>query len=409
MNSATPIGCTTSSNAVDSGFIPFSEVVAKVDSMEDCLRKAEEHGQMCSEQNPSGEKSCSYIMYSNGNVYDLLRDADQEYRKSKNAQSASQAKRYRLKSLKAFEKIWLGLTPAERKEQLSESSGVSFLYGYAPWIAKNKSDMRFFEENADAPRIPLVLNNKCWIGGKKVLNSGHIKLVDMNSSMRKNPMCKHPVYLVPSADGGNYQERLHAYYKQKEQESVDRLRKAKIEAKTSRAMAEFVNKNSGAGIFNLFQKARETKAKVEVDAVTEDTVKEIKRNLQVMKNKNKYLRMIQELKETTQKGLDHQKKEEARKKKILQKMDADLQNLNWSLNKSQDNEILRNQITTTLGFIVILLAVLCVAGLIYYLMGDRIVSSFVKRNVVGAIFSNASKTKVADKSTITTIKNLFKF
>lgn len=363
-NNISQIGCVTSTNAKEAGFIPFSDLVGPVKSVEECVAKADEYGNLCAENDPNNKTArCNYVVYDDGDVYDLLRTADAEYQKSKNCTTNNEKQKYLTKSLEMFNNIWLSFTPEERKTQLSGN----FMYGYADWIKKNNTYLSFFKNNLVSQRKPIQLKNKCWIGGSNVLESGYTHLVDFGKGI-KNPKCKYGLYLVPGTEGSNYKERLQKYYQQQAEENAKQAKEAQVKAKTSKAMASFINNSKNMDVFSLFSAAKDTKSKIEMEAATEDTRESIKSTLKNIQEQEKYAKLLNTItpvaREAINKNIDLVKD----KQQVANKMNADLQNLRWSLDESKNKELLQNKITTTLGIIIMLFAGLCVGLMMYYII-----------------------------------------
>lgn len=408
MNDFVPIGCVETTNAREAGFIPFSDISDSTNTIEQCIQKAEEHGKLCAENSKNNDPRCSYIVYDNGSIYDNLREADSIYQKYSSSHDIDQKNRYLNNALDLFRKIWLSLSVEERKKQLSDNGGIRFMYGYAPWIKKNNNFMKFFIDNQNSKRIPIKLKNTCWIGGNKVIDKGFTKLIDFESN-NKNPKCKYNLYLIPGTEGNNYKDRLFAHYKQIANQHKEKAKKAEIKAKTSDAMAKFINESGDLDIFSLFNKAKNTKSKIELDMTTKDTRNSIKNYVQKMKDKEEHIQMINSLGQIANKAFDNHSTIISEKKKVLKKMNADIQNMNWSLEENKSKENLQHKITTTLGIIIILFVILCVTMIIYYLIGGtklfKQVSSKTQSNVLDNIFGKSS---VINKKSSKVLANIFK-
>lgn len=367
-NNIVPIGCVTKHDINDTGFIPFSDMVP-VKNVEECILQAEKYGNLCSENKKSGDNKCTYVAYQDGRVIDLLRDADSIYQKVQNCQTDAEKNKYTMQSLQKFQDIWMNYTPADRKKQLDPNSGVPFLDNYAPWIRKNDNYMTFFTSNKNASRKPIHMKNLCWVGGKNVLDTKYTELVNFDKN--KNPKCKYGLYIVPGTEGENVADRLRKYHWQVATETKRKADEASKKAEISHAMAQFMSdpKTANMELYSLFAAAQKTKMKLERDAATQDVRSSIDTNLSSLQDKEKLVKMYNNLADTSRIAINSNIDFVKDKKQVAQKMDADLQTLTWSLEESENKEILQNKITTTLGIIIMLFAGLCVGLMVYYLIG----------------------------------------
>jgi len=409
-----PIGCVTSKNAKDAGFIPFSDSIGPVKSVEDCILKAEAYGNLCTEKgsNSSNDNKCSYVVYQDGQPIDLLREADAEYQKSKNCQTEAERNKYLLSSLQMFQDIWLNYSTEDRKNQLNPNSGYPFLDNYAPWIRKSDKYMTFFRENATSSRKIKPMKNLCWVGGKNILNTKYTELV--NFEKNKNPKCKYGLYMVPGTEGENVADRLKKYYQQLADENKKNADASALKAKTSHAMAKFVSSPdaSNMDVFSLFKAAKDTKSKLEIAAATKDTRDSINDNLAKIRDQERLVRIFNSLADTSKTAINRNIDFVKDKQQIAKKMNADLQSLNWSLEESENKEILQNKITTTLGIIIMLFAGLCVGLMVYYLIGG---ASGVKaelknksnKGVLNSIFGLDKSGKAASSSNKKALNSIF--
>jgi hypothetical protein len=369
-NTIVPIGCVTSNYSKDSGFIPFSELVSPVKSVEECIQKADQFGNLCAENNLGDNNSkCTYVAYHDGDVYDLLRGADSEYQKSITCLSDNEKTKYLQNSLQMFQNIWLHFTVDDRKQQLSDTNGVPFMHGYAPWIKKNTDYMTFFNNNVNSARVPIQMNNICWIGGNNVLKTGYTQLIDFDKTNVKPPACKYGLYIVPGTEGANAADRMKKYYKQLANDNLQKAKDAEIQAKKANAMLSFMDNSKDVDVFTLFNNAKETSTKIERDAATQDLRTTIDNNLKELQKQEKYIEMINSLKDTSKKAINSNIDLVKDQQHVADKMESDLQTLSWSLEESKNKEILQNKITTTLGIIIMLFAGLCIGLMVYYLIG----------------------------------------
>lgn len=407
-----PIGCVTKHDIHDTGFIPFSDMVP-IKNVEECILKAETYGNLCSENKNTTDNKCTYVAYQDGRVIDLLREADSIYQKALNCQTKDEKNNYIMQSLQKFRDIWLNYSPSDRNKQLDIKSGIPFLDNYAPWIKKNNTYMTFFKNNKDATRKPIPMKNLCWIGGKNVLDTKYTELVNFdNKNKNKNPKCKYGLYIVPGAEGENVSNRLKKYYQQIADENKKKADEAAKKAKTSYAMAQFINdpKTANMDLHSLFAAAQHTKTKLERDAATQDVRKSIDTNIASINDKENIVKMYNSLADTSRIAINRNIDLVKDKQKISQKMDSDLQNLNWSLEESHNKEKLQNKITTSLGIIIILFACLCVGLMVYYSIIDSDFINNIKnktnKGMINKLFG-FDKIKKATSSNKKAINKLF--
>ena len=91
-------------------------------------------------------------------------------------------------------------------------------------------------------------------------------------------------------------------------------------------------------------------------------------NLKELQKQEKYIEMINSLKDTSKKAINSNIDLVKDQQHVADKMESDLQTLSWSLEESKNKEILQNKITTTLGIIIMLFAGLCTGVILYYSM-----------------------------------------
>ena len=392
-NIIVPVGCVTSDVSKDVGFINFSELVDPVKSVEECIQKANQFSNLCADKNTddtgNNKSKCTYVAYRDGDVYELLRTADSEYQKSLDCQIDDEKKKYINKSLKLFQNIWLHFTVDDRKQQKSGTTGVSFMYGYADWIKKNSDYMKFFNDNINSERIPIQMKNTCWLGGNNVLKNEYTYLVDFDKNIVKPPNCKYSLYMVPGTEGDNVPDKMKKYYQQLEDSNLQKAKDAEIQAKKAKAMLLFIGNSKNVDMFTMFNSAKETSSKIEKDAALEDVKLSIDNRLKELEKQEKYIEMINSLKDTSKDAINKNIDLVNDKQKVADKMETDLQTLTWSLDESKNKEILQNKITYTLGIVIILFAMICIGLMIYYLLGSN-------KNMYKSLIKNKSDAAVLD-------------
>ena len=421
-NNIVPIGCVTKKDIVDTNFISFSDI-ANVKNLEDCISKAEKYGNLCSENNNENDK-CTYVAYRNGELDDLYNDANNMYDKAQNCNSASQKKKYMNESLQKFLKIWLNYKPIQRNNQLDISSRESFLENRAGWIENNSNYKKLFIDSKDKPQEPILLKNICWIGGKNVTKNKYVEFVNFDnennkkeltnnelSSLNKNKniKCKYGLYNVPGTEGETMSDRIAKSLQQQVNEKTKLAEKASNEATIAKAMYKFsTNKeNANLPIHDYFPAVIKQKNKAILQTVIQKPITKLNNKLSNIKEKNEYIDVINKLADTSRKAINKNIEFVEDKKQISQKMDSDLQTLNWSLEESEKKEILQNKITSTLGIIIMLFAGLCVGLIVYYLIGNNKKLNKIKlnnnKNILNDLFgfNKSGKVTSSNKKAIT--------
>ena len=398
-NKIFPIGCVTSPDFKESGFIDVSDLGNRVKTVEECIEKADNLGYLCAENNNKDSK-CTHVAYRNGDIYDLLREADNEYTKSKDCQNNIDKKKYLDKSLKLFKSIWLHFSADERKKQLNNN----FMYGYAPWIFKNNNYMKYFSNNVNSDRKELPMNNICWIGGKNIIGNKYNKFIDGENASSQG--CKNDIYIVPGTEGDPL-EQARKFFTAKVDSAnsqIEELEKVALQAKT--VVSTMTSPNNG-DIFQAFQKNSEQQ---KIDTATEEINKEIQSNTDELEKQKIYIDIINDLKGTSKNAINKNIDIVKDKQHVADKMEADLQILSWSLEESKNKEILQNKITTTLGIIIMLFAGLCIGLMVYYLINSSKNLNVAKnKSDTGVLDSIFGFDKIKKKSDTGILDSIFGF
>ena len=369
MGKIVPIGCVTSNNYKETGFVPLpdkynytTKEYESVKNIEECINKAKEADSFC-----SGNK-CSYVVYNDSDVSELLNEADSIYRKSLYESIDNQTK-YRNESLELFKKIWLHFSPEYRKKQLNGNIPFMYGYNYKNWL-KNDEDFRYFKDNENSKIVkipPEKMKNTCWIGGNDVLKNNHIKLLDFEKQNKKI-QCKHGLYMVPGTEGDDTTGKMKNYYQQIVDENIKKEKNARNEAIKAKAMLSLMDNPINVDLTTLFKNAAATSSKVELDTATSDLRTSINTTFDDLQKQEGFIKMINSLKNTSREAINKNIELVKDKQGVSDKMESDLQTLFWSLEQSKNKEILQNKITTTLGIIIMLFAGLCTGVILYYSM-----------------------------------------
>lgn len=400
-NKIKPIGCVTSSDFKESGFIDVSDLKNRVKTVEECITKADNLGYLCADKNDKDSK-CTYVAYSNGNIYDLLREADNEYKKSNDCQNDIDKKKYLDKSLELFKSIWLHFSANERNKQLS----ANFMKGYAPWIFKNNDYMQYFKNNINADRNKLHMNNICWIGGKNIIGNKSNKFIyDENASSQG---CKHDIYIVPGTERDPFEDASKFFDEQEAKNNSD-SQKSKLKAQQAKNISKFLSSKNvnGADTFQAFKTINDQQT---LDTATEDITKEIKSNTDEVEKQKIYIDIINDLKNTSKNAINKNIDIVKDKQHVADKMEADLQTLSWSLEESKNKEILQNKITSTLGIIIMLFSGLCIGLMVYYLINNsKKLNVANNKSDTGVLDSIFGFDKIKKKSNTGVLDSIFGF
>ena len=366
-----PIGCTISNDYESMGFKDISDI-KNIKNVEDCITSAEKSNYYC-------DGKCEYVVYNDGTIYDLLRNADNEYNKSLQFSTNNEKQKYIKNSLELFKNIWLYFSPEERQQQINGN----FLYGYGRFITENNEYMTFFKNNLTSERKPLDMKNMCWIGGKNVINSDDIKLINGD---KQNHKCKYGLYIIPNAEADTYNDRLHKYYSDIQLQHNNKIKESNQEVVKAQAMINLMNETSNVDIGNLFKTAYDKLNDTEKDMATKDLRYVIDNNIKQLDEKDKYVKMLHSLQNTSKQAINKNIDLVKDKQHVADKIDSDLQILNWSLEESKNKEILQNKITSTLGIIIILFSTICVILMVYY-----IILPMKDKSSVSDLFSSSNK------------------
>ena len=99
--------------------------------------------------------------------------------------------------------------------------------------------------------------------------------------------------------------------------------------------------------------------------------------------------MINSLKDTSTNAINKNIDLVNDKKIVSDKMEYDLQTLNWNLEESKHKEILQNKIADALGIIILLFSLLCFSIIFYYIVGSEKIKNITdktKSYVLDSIF-----------------------
>jgi hypothetical protein len=369
MSKIVPIGCVTSNNYKETGFVLLPEIYnsttqtyESVKNIEECINRAKQSDAFCS------DNKCSYVVYNDSDISELLSEAASIYQKSL-YESISKKIEYRNESLELFKKIWLHFSPEDRKKQLNGNIPFMYGYNYNNWLKDNEY-FKYFKDNEKSKIVkipPEKMKNTCWIGGNDVLKNNHIKLLDFKKQNNKI-QCKHSLYMVPGTEGDDTPGKMKNYYQQIVDENTKKEKNAHTVAIKAKAMLSLMDNPINVDITTLFKNAADVGSKLELDTATLDLRTSINTTFDDLHKQEGFIKMINSLKNTSRDAINKNIELVKDKQGVSDKMESDLQTLFWSLEQSKNKEILQNKITTTLGIIIMLFAGLCIGMILYYSM-----------------------------------------
>jgi hypothetical protein len=370
MSKIVPIGCVTSNNYKETGFVLLPEkynsttqTYESVKNIEECINRAKQFDASCS------DNKCSYVVYNDSDISELLSEAASIYQKSLYESNFNKKIEYRNESLKLFKTIWLHFSPGDRKKQLNGNIPFMYGYNYNNWLKDNEY-FKYFKDNENSKIVkipPEKMKNTCWIGGNDVLKNNHIKLLDFKKQNNKI-QCKHSLYMVPGTEGDDTPGKMKNYYQQIVDENTKKEKNAHTAAIKAKAMLSLMDNPINVDITTLFKNAADVGTKIELDAATSDLKTSINTTFDDLHKQEGFIKMINSLKNTSRDAINKNIELVKDKQGVSDKMESDLQTLFWSLEQSKNKEILQNKITTTLGIIIMLFAGLCIGMILYYSM-----------------------------------------
>ena len=398
INNIVPIGCVKNVDAEEVGFVLYPETAEPIKNVEECIISADKLSSLCK------DNKCAYAVYKDGEYIDLYRKANLEKDKSDTSWGDTKVK-YRNKSLDMFRKIWLNFEIQHRNYQLNPN-GIPFMEGYADWIKKTKGNenndlMKWFIDNVNAERVPIQMPNICWIGGNNVLESEYTNLFDFEKPDNKNQLkCKYKLYNVPGPEGGegNIAAKIKKIYQQNEKKFLQNARQSERKARNAAVMLKLINKNENIPLSEMVDRMESENNALEVNEATADAKKSIENKKEIIAVQNKVFPLINDLAKISEYSINKNIDLTKDKQKISDKINADIQTLSWSLEESENKEILQNKITTTLGIIIMLFAGLCIGLMIYYLIDNKKgIGDFINKSNKG-IMNNIFGLNKANKS-----------
>lgn len=398
-------GCVTASDPEQAGFTKHRFTARSIDECADIARKG---GIMCEGGN------CSYFAFTSRTIDDKLREA-----KNQNDNGNPQV------AILYLQQAWKSLDQSARKAEMlkAEKLPASFLNGFGAWAAKNPEILQRLRDGINDSVMPLPLEGNCYVGGGNIVNdphnknnpNPHIVLSDEMGGFTSAASCKYDLFELPPSGtlGANVQQKMINMYKrrvarQKKQveEIKKKLEKDQIALRVAQKHTRPEEMIAEVVAIEKDMKIQE-KQKPYINALTE-TKESLHKSLEGAK-------LFNYVAKTTNSAVESSNKLLNAKKNVLHKLDADIDNLSWSLQKTSDQEHLQNKITTTLGILVVLFVALCIALLIYYLL-YRDYSVSVKSGKSDAnIFSSVFDTKKpkggipGSYSNKSAINNIFSF
>jgi hypothetical protein len=373
-------GCVSASDPEDAGFTRHRFTSRSID---DCANIAKKGGIMCS------GGTCSYFVFTSRTIDNKLREAKAEHDKG-NQKTA----------LAYLIQAWKSLNPDIRKDELLKAEKVpgSFLNGFGLWATKNSEVMNQLKRTENDPTMPLPLEGNCYVGGADVISNPSVHLSSELDGMSSAETCKYSLFELPGdqTKGNNIQQKMVNMYKRRVAKQKKDLENMKKKLMKDQVALEVAQKNTTpsamiAEIYLIEKDLKEQeKKKPYLDKIREKKSK-LEQSLQGAK-------LFNYMADTTKKAIYSSNKLLKEKKNALQKLKADIDNINWSIQKTTSQEHLQKMITVSLSIIAVLFVVLCTSLLIYYLVFKAKGSPFASLQASSNSLKNAKNNSSALKS-----------
>ena len=338
------IGCIDPDNQKDHDF----QLIGNVPSMKNCMAMAPHMGPRCNPDNT--EKGCRYIGYRKRSKKEFLQDLQTK------------------KDCEGFLTYYRSLDKATREDlyrQADPSQGGNlsdFLYGYGGECATQPGFMdRVKTAMVDDQGPALDFGGECWVGGEKNKKA-------VFSTPNPNEACYLPIYLVPN--GKDPSEPIMTQMMKQLEEEINRDKEELQKLQNKIFQKEITRNVSSQGLDpGAFPSAH---SKAVQDAMNEQTMAPLRQKKEQAKKelaqkKQQALFLLQTAQAHDKLKTDAEEKKDD-KSKILHKMNADINNIGWSLKESRKQNFLQDKITTALSILVVLLIILGVFIMIYYLI-----------------------------------------
>jgi hypothetical protein len=324
-------GCLTTNNIDDTDFLHSSNVK----SIDQCFKHAKDL--TCNDQ------TCSYIGYKRNDVQKILDNAEKQYKKKKDEK----------KLKKIFNRAWTCMEPEERRDQLRDPEP------YLKHLIK-KYGKKYYEKRINNKT---TCGGECWIGGNNVLEGDYINSV---KDYDENKECvDRYVYEVPT---NGFVDLLKRDMPNKVLEAKNNLKNAQREYVGTLAQLNFLNqnKNEDQSLLSFVEGAKKSRMQAEAEVESEQTRKDINNLASYIKEKKESSKIINTLDQLTKQTVAKNTQLVKDNERKNQKINSNIQTLNWSLKESKSQEDLYNKISTTLGIIIVLFSVLCAVTIVYY-------------------------------------------
>jgi hypothetical protein len=381
-------GCITMEPS-KAGFHRFPHAV---DTIESCLRAAEQSGLYCGKDANDTKAKCHYFSYSGMTADDYLKEGKKLYENG-NKKAA----------FTIFFQVWKSYSPEIKKNYL-ETPSSRFMAPYGgEWLLKEFK--KEFEKTASDAPVPLPVQGTCWVGGSQImkdpnnLNLPNPYLIipeegNLEQQNQKGP-CKYNLYEVPLGENGSsVQDKIINMYQRRVSKTGKELQKIKEKLIAEKVALQIAQKHVDP--IDMLIEAKQVEKDINLSKKTKPFVSNIKEKQKQMKNALGSLKAMNEVSKASTSAAQSSQQLLQERKKVLHKIDADINNINWSLKETSRQTSLQNKISTTLGILIILFVALCVSLFIYY--------SFRSSDALGKIGSSAAKISDA-RSTV--IDNIF--
>lgn len=357
-------GCVTASDPEVAGFSKYRYTTRSID---DCADIAKRGGILCG-SDPNAH--CSYFIFTSRTLDDKLREADTQY----NSGNVKLAMTY-------VEQVWRSLSRKARDEELllAEKMKERFLNGFGRWVADDPQLLQRLKDLQDVAVTPLPMEGNCFVGGPSVINdpqdkskpNPYVILSDEDYGMRSASTCRFNLFELPpdGTPGRDIQQQMVNMYIRRVAKERKQLEDIKNKLKKDQIALQVAQrqKRPEAMIAEIYAIEKDMKAQKQ----KEPYLKEIKKKKDALEKSLKGAKLFNYVAQTTNSAVQNSSERLKEKKDVLHKIDADINNINWSIQKNSNQEKLQNKITTTLGILIVLFIALCVALLIYYTIYEK--------------------------------------
>lgn len=384
------IGCIDPSNL---GGYKFTNIGSSP-SFEDCVESAKYAGGVCNINNSDKTAPCGYIGYRKKTHDDYLKE-------NKN-------------NCEALLFYFQSLPRADRDVMMSQDK-ADWLHGYGGKCASDPAFWARVQEihkdlNNTGKELPFDMGGECWVGGQENDNLIFQTEEEMGA-------CKLPVYIVPGADdkGDTVTKQMMHRLRREIENDEKKIAEISKRRRKKEILSNVMSRNIPANLFypTYLEEARKQDLEEKVKPVKANLEQKSKTTAQHRATAN----LLYQLGKRNEQIMEGAQQKVKQKKKIINKMDADLGSINWSIEQSETQGKLQNKITSVLSILLVLFIAICSGLLLYYLLRsgreyrNTLAGITPKKtdnsNIFGNIFGKKSKAPGIMSSNKDTINSLF--